>query len=188
MCKYTVNDVLNERPCGSATPLVIEVENKLLPIIIVKEYEEDIQWITDNIAVGLKSTCIGNSNVDIYLMVLKFGEGYSNIYDLWFNYGYENHREFLSLILNEKRIVIDFRNENNERVNTIEIDNTINEHILDYFRKSTEKKVVKGDKEGNVISINTISKYKAWSEEEVFELMDKVFADYPSIEELWINF
>lgn len=187
MCKYTVNDVLNERPCGSATPLVIEVDHKLMPIIIVKEYDKDIKGIMDNMEVGVKSTCIGNKKVNIYLMILKFGQNFDNIYDLWFNFGYKNHRDFLELLLEEKRIVIDFRNENNERVITIEIENTVTEHILDYFEKCKEKRIVRGNKNNNIITINNICKYEMWKEEDIFELMDKIFDDYPSIEDLWNN-
>lgn len=42
MSDYTVNDILNNRPCPSITPMVILVGEKLVPIIIIKEYEESL--------------------------------------------------------------------------------------------------------------------------------------------------
>lgn len=187
MSKFTVNDILADKPVGSIIPLVVSLEDKDIPIIFIKDYESEIIKIDDNCMVGVKSTTIGNKKVNLYLLILKFGDNYEHIYDLWFNYGFEGHKEFLKLLYTEDRIIIDFRDENNERIKTLQIDNTIIPHLESYINHSEELIVVKERRESNIITLGKVEKHTTWKENDVFRLMDKVFEDYSSIEDLWDN-
>lgn len=187
MSQFTVNDILADKPVGSIIPLVVSLEDKGIPIIFIKDYESEIIKIDDDCIVGVKSSTIGNNRVNLYLLILKFGDDYEHIYDLWFNYGFEGHKEFLKLLYTEERIIIDFRDENNERIKTLQIDNTITPHLESYINDSEELIVVKEGKENNIITLGKVEKHTTWKENDVFTLMDKIFVDYPSIEDLWNN-
>ncbi|GFP76889.1 hypothetical protein [Clostridium fungisolvens] len=185
MGDLTVNDIIADRPCGSITPLVVGLEDALYPIIIIKEMKEDLLSIGVDTPMGVKSTSIGDKKANVYAIILKFGEDFENIYDIWFNYGDENHQDFLKLLRDQHRIVIDFRDENNERYLTLEFENTVREHIDDYIEKCSEKMLVRSEKDNNVIKLNSLEKYNIWNDDDIENLMDKIFTDYPSIEELW---
>lgn len=187
MSDVTVNDILEDIPVGSVIPLVVAVDEKDIPIIFIKDYEEEIHKIDDECMVGVKSTTIGNKQVNLYLLVFKFGEDFEHIYDMWFNYSFQGHKEFLKLLYEEDRIIVDFRNEENERIKTIQVDNTIREHIESYINESKELVVVKESTADNVITLGKVEKYKTWNENSMLKLIDKIFDDYPSVEDLWLN-
>ena len=182
---YTVNDVIKERPCPSITPVVVEVKGNQVPVIIIKDYKQKLSEVKEDELVGLKSSSMGNKKASLFLMILKFGDNFENTYDVWFDYVFELHRNFLSLLQKQDRIIIDFRDEENERYITLELENTIKEHITYYIDLSEEEVLVKQEKIENIISLNKIKRYTIWSEKESFEIMDKIFEDYPTIEELW---
>lgn len=187
MAEYTVNDIISKRPCGSITPLVIGIKDDLFPIVVIKEYREDLVNIKSDHYVGVKSTSVGNEKVNLYLLILKFGEGFNNFYDIWFNYGYDNHREFLNLLKEHDRIIIDFRDENNEKFITLQLENTIKDHIDSYISQCNDIKIVKGEIVDNVIQLDKLEKYTTWNDDDVYDLMDKIADDYPTCEELWTD-
>ena len=182
---YTVNDIIEQRPCPSITPVVVEIKGKYVPVIIIKDYKEKLMKVKEDELVGLKSSSMGNKNASLFLIVLKFGDDFENTYDVWFDYVFELHRNFLSLLQKENRIIVDFRNEENERYITLELENTIKEHI-DYYNDLAEEEIlVKNEKVENLINLEKVKRYTNWSEKESFEIMEKIFEDYPTIEELW---
>ncbi|WP_160671221.1 hypothetical protein [Clostridium sp. C8-1-8] len=185
MVDLTVNDIIAERPCGSVTPLVVGIEENLFPIIIIKERKEDLVSINEDTPIGIKSTSIGDKKCNVYAIIIKFGENFDNIYDIWFDYGDDNHKDFLELLRKQHRVVVDFRDENNERHITLEFENTVKEHIDDYIEKCSEKILIKKDKNDNLIKLEKVEKHTTWEDDDIEDLMDKIFGDYPSIEDLW---
>ncbi|SHI36017.1 hypothetical protein SAMN02745163_00087 [Clostridium cavendishii DSM 21758] len=187
MAEFTVNDILQNVDVGCVIPLIVEVKDEELPIIFIKDYESNLHNIEDECIVGIKSSNIENKDIMLYLLMLKFGEDYEAIYDIWFNYGLEGHREFLNTIKYKDRILIDFRSEDNERIKTIEIQNTIKGDLQKYIDNSEDEIIAKEGKVSNVITLGKIKKYKSWDENKMNDLIDKVCGDYDSIEDLWLN-
>lgn len=186
MSNLTVNDILNEREVGSVIPLLVEVENEEVPIIFIKEYADYIKGVKDDVIVGVKNSIIGDKKAEVFLLMLRFG-GDECMYDIWFNYGFPWHADFLNKLTTSNRILIDFRDEDNERIKTIQIENTIGDSLHEYIANCNEEFLVKGSLEDNVISIDKKKKYECWKDDDVYYLMDQVFNDYDTIEDLWDN-
>lgn len=186
MSNLTVNDILNEREVGSVIPLLVEVDSEEVPIIFIKECAEYIKDIKDNVVVGVKNSIIGDKKAEVFLLMLRFG-GDECMYDIWFNYGFPWHADFLNKLIISNRILIDFRNENNERIKTIQIENTIGDSLEEYIDNCNEELLVKGLSKDNVISVDRKKKYECWKDEDIYYLMDEVFNDYETIEDLWNN-
>lgn len=62
MAALTVDDILKESEVGTLIPLIVEVNDKVVPIIFVKDYLEALNDIGDNVLVALKSSIISNKN------------------------------------------------------------------------------------------------------------------------------
>lgn len=187
MAGLTVDDILKESEVGTLIPLLVEVDDKNVPIIFVKDYLDALCDIGDNVLVGLKSSIISNKKMDIFLMMIRFDNKEENTYDLWLNYGFNWHFEFLNNLINSERILIDFRDEYNNRIKTIEVENTIKSDLIKYRDECESIVLVKDGKEDNVIMINKIKKYKNWNNDEALDLMDEVLSDYDSLEDMWEN-
>lgn len=187
MKSLTVDDVLKKSEVGTLSPLLVEVDNEVLPIIFVKDYLEVLGDLKDEVLVGLKSSIISNKKIDLFLVMLRFDNREDTTYDLWLNYGFQWHFEFLNALLKSNRILIDFRDEENNRVKTIELNNTIIEDLTKYKNECESTILVKEGKEENIIMVNNIKKYETWNNDEALELMDEVLEDYESIEDMWDN-
>lgn len=187
MAALTVNDILKNSEVGTLIPLVVELENKAVPIIFVKDYFEVLKDIEDNVLVGLKSSIISNNKLELLLIMLRFDEKIENTYDLWLNYGFNWHLEFLNELIKQDTILIDFRDEENNRVKTIYIINTIKEDIKEYKESCEKSSLIKESREDNIINVVKKKKYETWSNEEAIALINKVLDDFDSVEEMWYN-
>lgn len=187
MAALTVDDILKESEVGTLIPLLVEVDDKVVPIIFVKDYLEALNEIGDSVLVALKSSIISNSKLDILLVMVRFDNHEENTYDLWLNYGFNWHFEFLNNLINSDKILIDFRDEENNRIKTIEVENTIKKDLVKYKKSCEESILVKEGKEDNVIRVNKVKKYESWRNEDALELIDEVLDDYDDIEDMWDN-
>lgn len=184
---YTVNDLLEKREVGTVLPLVVEVNEEALPIFFIKDYKETIQHIKEDELVAMKSSIIGDGKCFLLLILFKFNNDFETTYDLWFNYSYEWHNDFLNTLNKEERIIIDFRDENNERVKTIEVKNKIQDTLSEYIEKAEEETIEKEFSEEKVVYLTRTKRYKTWKDKEADEIMETIFQRYESIEELWEN-
>lgn len=187
MKSLTVDDILSESEIGTLIPLLVEVDNEVLPIIFVKDYLEVLSDLRDDLLVALKSSIISNQKIDLLLIMLRFDDKEDNTYDLWLNYGFKWHFEFLNALINSNRILIDFRDEENNRIKTIEVENTIKEDLNKYKDRCENTILVKESKEDNIIRVNNIKKYERWKDDEALDLIDEVLEDYESINDMWDN-
>lgn len=187
MAVLTVDDILKESEVGTLIPLLVEVDDRVVPIIFVKDYLYALEDIGDNVLVALKSSIISNKKLDLFLIMIRFDNNEENTYDLWLNYGFNWHFEFLNNLINSDNILIDFRDEDNNRVKTIEVENTIIEDLKKYKESCEECVLMKEGKEDNIIRVNKIRKCEAWNNEDALELIDEVLEDYDSIEDMWEN-
>ncbi|MGL4453348.1 MAG: hypothetical protein ACRCTZ_19470 [Sarcina sp.] len=185
MSNLTVNDILNEREVGSIIPLLVEVDGKDVPIFFVKDYKEVLEPIKENDIIALKNSIIGNDECTLFLLIFKFAQSFETTYDAWFNYGELWHQEFLETLKESDRLIIDFRDENNERLKSIEIENTVTEVTKEYIGKCMENVVCKGIKNDNIISLVNKHKYQTWTMDMANDLLDNMFESFESIEELW---
>src|SRR5699024_6809493 len=96
MAALTVDDILKESEVGTLIPLIVEINDKVVPIIFVKDYLEALKDIGDNVLVALKSSIISNKKLDLLLIMIRFDEREENTYDLWLNYGFNWHFDFLN--------------------------------------------------------------------------------------------
>ena len=151
MKSLTVDDILKESEVGTLIPLLVEVDNNVLPIIFVKDYLELLNDLKDEVLIALKSSIISNKKIDLFLVMLRFDNRKDATYDLWFNYGFEWHFEFLNSLIKSDRILVDFRDEENNRVKTIELNNTIIEDLIKYKNECESNILVKEGKEENII-------------------------------------
>lgn len=187
MTGLTVNDILKESEVGTLIPLLVEVDDKNVPIIFVKDYLDCLCHIGDNVLVGLKSSIISNKKLDLFLMMIRFDDKEENTYDLWLNYGFDWHFEFLNNLIKSERILIDFRDEYNNRIKTIEVENTIKSDLINYKNQCEMFILVKEGKEDNLIKINKVKRYENWNNDEALSLIDEVLDGYESIEDMWEN-
>lgn len=186
---FTVDDILTEREIGSIVPLVVEIEKEQdieeIPIMFVKDYKQTLDTFKDDESISIKGSIIEKNNVALMLIMIMFGKSYETTYDVWFDYGFVMHKEFIDKSLKESRIILDFRDEENNRIKTIEIENTLKKQMEDYIEKSSESIMIKEPINEKVIGLVKKSKFQIWNDELVFNLMDDVFDEYESIEELW---
>lgn len=185
MDNLTVNDILNQREVGTIMPLLVAMENEDVPIFFVKDYEEVLAPIEDNDIIALKNSIIGTDDCLLFLLIFKFADSFETTYDVWFNYGEVWHNEFLEKLKESKRIIVDFRNENNERIKSIEIENTVATVSKEYIDKCNDIVVKKGKTDENVISLVQKHKYETWNIDVVDDFLENMFESYESIEELW---
>ena len=187
MAALTVDDILKENEVGTLIPLIVEVNNSKMPIIFVKDYLNVLEGIEDNVLVALKSSIISNKKLDLFLIMIRFYENKENTYELWLNYGFNWHFDFLKELIEQENILLDFRDENNNRVKTICVFNTLKEDIKRYKEACEESILIKEGKEDNIIRIGKKKKYENWSNEEAIALINEVLEDYESIEDMWEN-
>ena len=187
MNNLTVNDILNEREVGSIIPLLVEIEGKDIPIFFVKDYKEVLEPINENEIIALKNSIIGTDDCILFLLMFKFAQSFETTYDVWFNYGELWHQEFLETLKHADRIIIDFRDENNERMKSVEMENTVSDVTQEYIEKCMEDVTRKGMKDENIISLVRKPRYETWSIDTANELLENMFEEYESIEELWDN-
>ncbi|MGL4760304.1 MAG: hypothetical protein ACRCWG_02500 [Sarcina sp.] len=185
MNNLTVNDILNETEVGSIIPLLVEVEGKDVPIFFVKDYKVVLEDIKGNDVIALKNSIIGTDDCLLFLLMFKFAQSFETTYDVWFNYGELWHQEFLETLKTADKIIIDFRDENNERIKSIEIESTVASIAKEYIEKCTKETVCKGIKDENIISLIRKPKYETWNIDVANELLENMFEEYESIEELW---
>lgn len=185
MSNLTVNDILNEREVGTIMPLLVEVNEKEVPIFFVKDYKEVLDPIKENDIIALKNSVIGNEECILFLLIFKFAQNFETTYDVWFNYGELWHQEFLETLKHADKLIIDFRDENNERLKSIEIENTVTEVTNEYINKCMESITCKGMKDDNIISLVNKPRYETWTMEMANDLLDNMFESFESIEELW---
>lgn len=107
---------------------------------------------------------------------------------MWFDYGNKVQRDFLQKLLHEEEIVLDVRDETNERLCCLSINNELILPIEEYVHRVNKIKLVKGETDGNVIFLQNVEKYNYWNEDDVADLLENVFMDYEDLEELWDNF
>lgn len=187
MNDITVNDILNDREVGTIIPLLVMVGGEDVPMFFVKDYKKTIEVIEENDIIALKNSIIGTDDCLLFLLIFKFANSFETTYDVWFNYGEEWHNDFLNILKGSKRMVIDFRDENNERVKTVEIENTVKEIVEDYITKCSENILYKSGKNNNIIKLEKVEKYKTWNIDDVNNMLDNMFDSYDSIEDLWDN-
>ena len=187
MAALTVDDILKESEVGTLIPLIVEVNDKVVPIIFVKDYLEALKDIGDNVLVALKSSIISNKKLDLLLIMIRFDENEENTYDLWLNYGFNWHFDFLNGLINLDKILIDFRDEENNRIKTIEVCNTIKKDLEKYKEACEESVLIKEGKEENIIKVVKRKKYESWNNEDALDLIDEVLEDYSSIQDMWEN-
>lgn len=188
MSNITVNDVLDQTPPGAAIPLVVSLNEVDVPFIFIKDYKELLEGINDEVDVRIKTAYIENNKVTLLLILLKIGDMEESIYDMWFEFGNKMQREFLQKLLEQQEIVLDVRDENNDRLCCLSISNELILPIEEYIHKVEEKILVRGERSGNIISLENIEKYNSWNEDDVGNLLETIFMDYDSLEELWDNF
>lgn len=187
MAALTVDDILKESEVGTLIPLIVEVNDKIVPIIFVKDYLEALKDIGDNVLVALKSSIISNKKLDLLLIMIRFDEREENTYDLWLNYGFNWHFDFLNGLINLEKILIDFRDEDNNRIKTIEVCNTIKKDLEKYKESCEDSILIKEGKEENIIKVVKRKKYESWNNEDALDLIDEVLDDYSSIQDMWEN-
>lgn len=185
MNDLTVNDILNEREVGSVIPLLVELEGEEVPIFFVKDYHDVLEKIEETDMMALKNSILGTDECILFLIMFKFAESYDTTYDLWFNYGELWHNEFLHKLKDSSRIIIDFRDEDNERIKSIEIENTLGETCEEYIAKCSETVVQKGKTEDNIITLESKKRFELWNIDIANDFLDNMFEVYESIEELW---
>lgn len=185
MNNLTVNDILNEREVGTIIPLLVEIDKKEIPIFFVKDYKEVLEPIEENDIIALKNSIIGNEECILFLLIFKFAQNFETTYDVWFNYGELWHQEFLEVLKESDRLIIDFRDENNERLKSIEIENTVTDVTKEYIEKCMESVICKGNTDENIISLVSKPKFKTWTTDMANDLLDNMFESFESIEELW---
>ena len=180
-----VNDILNEREIGSIIPLLVELEGEDVPIFFVKDYSNVLEDLKETDVMALKNAILGTDNCILFLIMFKFADSFETTYDVWFNYGEIWHSEFLNKLRTASRMIIDFRNEDNERVKSIEIENTVSPICIEYIDKCNETIITKGIKEDNIISLIKKKRFEIWDLDIANEFLDDMFEEYESIEELW---
>ncbi|MGL4655983.1 MAG: hypothetical protein ACRCWM_08870 [Sarcina sp.] len=185
MNNLTVNDILNEREVGSIIPLLVEIEGEDVPIFFVKDYKEVLEPIKENDIIALKNSIIGTDECTLFLLMFKFAQSFETTYDVWFNYGELWHQEFLEVLKESDRLIIDFRDENNERLKSIEIENTVTSVTKEYIDRCMESITCKGVKDDNIISLVNKPRYETWDIESANDLLENMFESFESIEELW---
>ena len=188
MSNITVNDVLDQTPPGAAVPLVVNFNGKDVPFIFIKDYGDILENISQEVDIRIKTAYIENKKVTMLLILIKIGDVEESIYDMWFDYGNKIQREFLEKLLGEQEIVLDVRDENNERLCCLSINNELILPIEEYIHKVNKTQLVRGETKENIIFLENIEKYNYWSEEDVGDLLESVFSDYENLEELWDNF
>lgn len=187
MSNFTVNSLLEKREVGTVLPLIVKVDNRDIPIFFIKDYRETLENIKEEELVAMKSSILGDNKCFLLLMLFKFNDDFDTTYDTWFNFGYQWHKEFLEILKDSENIIIDFRDEENERVKTIEVKNEIKETLEEYIKKSEETSILKESTEDKVIYISAEKRHRIWKEEDVDKMIDAIFESYDSIEELWKN-
>ncbi|WP_297517419.1 hypothetical protein [uncultured Clostridium sp.] len=185
MNDLTVNDILDEREVGSIVPLLVEIQGEDIPIFFVKDYKEVLDIIKENELIALKNSIIGTDDCILFLLMFKFAQSFETTYDVWFNYGELWHQEFLDTLKKSDRIIIDFRDENNERIKSIEMENTVSNVTQEYIDKCNESVVSKGLKDDNIISLVKRPRYETWDIEVATDLLENMFESYETIEDLW---
>ncbi|MGL4741531.1 MAG: hypothetical protein ACRC41_12115 [Sarcina sp.] len=185
MNSLTVNDILSEREVGTILPLLVDVKGTDVPIFFVKDHRNILEYIENTEMIALKNSIIGTDECLLFLLIFKFDNNFETTYDVWFNYGEAWHQEFLDSLKESNRIIIDFRDENNELIKSIEIENTVNEVCKEYIERCNANVIAKGDKIDNLIKLSTKKKYQTWNIEIVNDLLENMFDFYGSIEELW---
>lgn len=188
MNNITVNDVLDQTPPGAAVPLVVNFNGKDVPFIFIKDYKDLLDYISQEVDIRIKTAYIENKKVTILLILIKIGEVEESIYDMWFDYGNKVQRDFLQKLLHEEEIVLDVRDETNERLCCLSINNELVLPIEEYVHRVNKIKLAKGETDGNVIFLQNVEKYNYWNEDDVADLLENVFMDYEDLEELWDNF
>ena len=181
----TVNDILNRREVGTIIPLLVTINSEYIPVFFVKDYRETINLIADNDIIALKNSIIGSNDCLLFLLMFKFADNFQTTYDVWFNYSEDLHKDFLNALKTSTRMVVDFRDENNERVKSIEIENSVGKVVNEYINRASEKILYKGNKDENIINLEKIERYKLWTTEEINEMLDNIFESYDDIEQLW---
>lgn len=187
MNNYTVNDLLEKREVGTVLPLVVEVNDEVLPIFFIKDYKDTIKNIREDELVAMKSSIVGDGKCFLLLILFQFNNDFETTYDLWFNYSYEWHNDFLNVLNKEERMIIDFRDENNERVKTIEVKNKIKDTLDEYMKKAEEETIEKESSEEKIVYLSRKKRYETWKEEDADKIMETIFDSHESIEELWEN-
>ncbi|WP_207643341.1 hypothetical protein [Clostridium massiliamazoniense] len=184
---YTVNDLLEKREVGTVLPLIVEVNDEILPIFFIKDYKDTIKDIREDKLVAMKSSIVGDGKCFLLLILFQFNNDFETTYDLWFNYSYEWHNDFLNVLNKEERMIIDFRDENNERVKTIEVKNKIKDTLDEYMKKAEEETIEKEFSEEKIVYLSRKKRYETWKEDDADKIMETIFDSHESIEELWEN-
>lgn len=187
LSNFTVNDLLEKREIGTTLPLVVNVNDSDVPIFFIKDQKETIENINEEELVAMKSSILGDNRCFLLLILFKFNNDFSTAYDVWFNYAYDWHKDFLKVLNYSEKIIIDFRNEDNERVKTIEIKNEIKNTLSEYINKSEEFTIIKESSDDKVIHVLSDKRYKLWKDEDADKITDAIFDSYDSIEDLWNN-
>ncbi|MGL4991220.1 MAG: hypothetical protein ACRC57_08715 [Sarcina sp.] len=185
MNNLTVNDILNQREVGTIIPLLVEMDNEDIPIFFIKDYANILEIVEDTDMIALKNSIIGTDECLMFLLIFKFADNFETTYDVWFNYGELWHNEFLNRLKDSQRIIIDFRDENNERVKSIEIKNTVANITKEYIDRCNDVIVEKGSSSNNIINLVQKHKYETWSMDVIDDFLESMFDSYESIEELW---
>lgn len=185
MDDLTVNDILNRREVGTIIPLLVTINSENIPVFFVKDYRKTIDIIGDNEIIALKNSIIGSNDCLLFLLMFKFADNFQTTYDIWFNYAEDLHKDFLNALKESTRMVVDFRDENNERVKSIEIENSVGKIVNEYINRASEKILYKGNKDENIINLEKIERYKLWTIEEINQMLDNIFESYDNIEQLW---
>lgn len=185
MNNMTVNDILEQREVGTIMPLLVGVENNEIPIFFIKDYKDTLSEIEENDVIALKNSIIGTDDCLLFLLIFKFADSFETTYDVWFNYGELWHNEFLNNLKDSKKVIIDFRDENNERVKSIEIENTVGQVTSEYIDRCNHMVVRKGERDDNIINLVQKHKYETWDMEVVNDFLENMFESYESIEALW---
>ena len=185
MDDLTVNDILNRREVGTIIPLLVTINSENIPVFFVKDYRKTIDIIGDNEIIALKNSIIGSNDCLLFLLMFKFADNFQTTYDIWFNYAEDLHKDFLNALKESTRMVVDFRDENNQRVKSIEIENSVGKIVNEYINRASEKILYKGNKDENIINLEKIERYKLWTIEEINQMLDNIFESYDDIEQLW---
>ena len=92
-------------------------------------------------------------------IITEQDEREENTYDLWLNYGFNWHFDFLNGLINLDKILIDFRDEDNNRIKTIEVCNTIKKDLEKYKESCEDSILIKEGKEEkeDEVKIHSIS-------------------------------
>ncbi|MGL5820041.1 MAG: hypothetical protein ACRCYE_00145 [Sarcina sp.] len=185
MNSSTINDILNEREVGTILPLLVDIQGTKVPTFFVKDYRNILEYIENTEMVALKNSIIGTEDCLLFLLIFKFDNKFETTYDVWFNYGEVWYQEFLACLKDANRIIIEFRDEKDEHIKSIEMKNTVNEVCAEYIERCNENIIFKGEKINNLIELSVKKKYQTWDIEIANDLLEYMFDLYGSIEELW---